>query len=63
MVSIRRAMGHHDTVAEMVKLAIAWLSFLIAWITLQKVALVFTTVYTGLNIYITIRKIRRNKDE
>lgn len=51
-------MNSHES--PFVKTAISWFGLFLAWITLQKLVWMATLAYTSLNIYVTVRKLRKH---
>lgn len=51
--------NEHETSMAWLKIAIAWIGATLGGVTLSTLALVLTIAFTGLQIYILIRKLRK----
>lgn len=51
--------SEHETSMAWLKIAIAWIGATLGGVTLSTLALVLTIAFTGLQIYILIRKLRK----
>ncbi len=52
-------MSDHDSRIAWIKVGIAWVGVFFASVTLQQVAFVLTIVFTAFQLYVGLRKLRR----